>query len=152
MNFLVKIAWAKKAEEVFTDKKYSRAHRWYFDGGTEVAGSSSPHVVPLPYSDASAVDPEEALVAAASSCHMLVFLYLAAIQKFVVTSYEDQAEGVMAKNAKGKMAITTIYLNPKVVFEGDNQPTPDQIAELHHLAHEDCFIASSLNSEIITRL
>jgi organic hydroperoxide reductase OsmC/OhrA len=129
-------------------KKYSRAHRWEFDGGAVVPGSSSPHVVPKPWSDEKAVDPEEALVAAASSCHMMSFLWAAAKAGFSVASYRDEAEGTMAKNEKGRYAITKIALRPKIVFAG-KQPTAEELEKLHHEAHEECFIANSLKSEIV---
>ena len=148
MQYTATISWQKHPDETFADLRYSRAHRWAFDGGTTVAASSSPHVVPLPMSDASAVDPEEALVAAVSSCHMLFFLSIAAAKKFVVSSYEDHAEGTMAKNEAGKIAMTEIILRPKLVFEGTHIPTPAQIEAMHHRAHEECFIANSLKTTI----
>ena len=132
---------------VFTDQKYSRAHEWRFDGGVTVPGSSSPHVVRVPYSDPAAVDPEEAFVASLSSCHMLFFLSLAAKQGFVVDSYEDAAIGVMAKNAAGKMAMTVVTLRPKVIFSG-REPTPQELHDLHHRSHEECFIASSVKTDV----
>lgn len=152
MSYFAKISWKKKPNEAFTDRKYSRAHRWAFDGGVEMAGSSSPHVVPLPYSDATAVDPEEALVAAAASCHMLSFLAIAAAKKYVVATYEDNAEGIMGKNAEGREAILTIVLRPKIVFEGDKQPTLEEHEQLHHQAHRECYIANSIRSAVITEL
>jgi organic hydroperoxide reductase OsmC/OhrA len=132
---------------VFTDQKYSRAHEWRFDGGVTVPGSSSPHVVRVPLSDPSAVDPEEAFVASLSSCHMLFFLSFAAAKGFVVDSYEDQALGVMGKNEAGKMAMTVVTLRPKVVFAG-KQPTAEQLNELHHRSHDECFIASSVKTDV----
>ena len=109
---------------------------------------SSPHVVPLPYSDASAVDPEEAFVASLSSCHMLWFLSIAAKRKFCVDAYTDNAKGVMDKNADGKMAMTIVTLRPKVTFSGEKLPTQAQVEELHHQAHEECFIANSVKTEV----
>ena len=129
-------------------KKYSRAHRWEFDGGTAVPGSSSPHVVPKPWSDEKAVDPEEALVAAASSCHMMSFLWAAAKAGFSVSSYRDEAEGTLAKNVDGRYAITRIALRPKIVFTG-KPPSKDELDKLHHAAHDECFIANSLKTEIV---
>jgi organic hydroperoxide reductase OsmC/OhrA len=131
----------------FTDQKYSRAHEWRFDGGVTVPGSSSPHVVRPPLSDPAAVDPEEAFVASLSSCHMLFFLSLAAKQGFVIDSYEDAAVGVMAKNAAGKMAMTVVTLRPKAIFVG-RQPTPQELQDLHHRSHEECFIASSVKTDV----
>jgi organic hydroperoxide reductase OsmC/OhrA len=148
MPYNVKIFWTKDSSEAFVDNKYSRAHTWTFDGGIELVASSSPHVVPLPMSKESAVDPEEAFVAALSSCHMLWFLSIAAGRKFVVESYEDHAEGILAKNEEGKLAMTEVALKPKVNFSGETIPTRTQIDELHHLAHEKCFIASSVKTKI----
>lgn len=142
------IRW-DRGEAVFSDGRYSRAHSWTFDGGITVPGSPSPSVVPLPYSREDAVDPEEAFVAAVSSCHMLTFLHLAAKKRYVVDSYEDRAAGVMTKNARGRLFVSKITLDPAIVFSGERQPTPDQIAELHHLAHEECFIANSVLTEIV---
>ncbi|HXD73040.1 MAG TPA: OsmC family protein [Vicinamibacterales bacterium] len=142
------VTWARQGSEKFTDNRYSRAHQWAFDGGVTVKASSSPSVVPLPLSDASAVDPEEALVASASSCHMLYFLFFAAKRGFVVDRYEDQASGVLEKNAAGKMFMSKITLRPQVTFSGDKSPTADEMQAMHHSAHEECFIAQSLKSEM----
>ena len=143
------IAWQRGAGEPFTDLKFSRAHQWSFDGGITVPGSSSPLSVRLPYSRAEAVDPEEALVAALSSCHMLTFLYLAAKQGLVVDSYEDDAVGVMTKNARGKLFISKVTLRPHISFAGDRQPSATQLDELHHHAHEECYIANSVLTEVV---
>src|SRR3954463_8637008 len=124
--------WARGASEKFTDNRYSRAHEWAFDGGITVKASSSPSVVPLPLSAADAVDPEEALVASASSCHMLYFLFFAAKRGFVVDRYEDEAFGVLEKNAAGKMFMSKITLRPQVTFSGDKSPTADELQALHH--------------------
>ncbi len=132
----------------FTDQRYSRAHEWHFDGGAVVPGSSSPHTVPLPYSDAAAVDPEEAFVAALSSCHLLWFLHLTAKAGFVVDRYEDRADGVMARNAEGRLAMTLVTLRPNAAFAGERQPTRSEVEALHHAAHEECFIANSVKSEV----
>jgi len=148
MLYKTKILWKKNSDESFLDRKYSRVHKWIFDGGIQVHASSSPHVVPLPMSDETAVDPEEAFIAAASSCHMLSFLYVAAYKKFIVDSYEDNAEGLLRKNNEGKLAMTEVTLKPKVIFGGDKIPSQTQIDELHHLAHEECFIASSVKTQI----
>lgn len=114
-----------------------------------MAASSSPDVVPPPFSNASAVDPEEAFVASVSSCHMLWFLSIAAKRKFLVDRYTDQAEGLMATNAEGKLAITRVTLRPKVSFSGEKVPSRGEIDEMHHAAHEACFIASSVKSDIL---
>lgn len=145
-EYIATISWQRNGA-VFTDNKYSRAHQWKFDGGVTVPGSSSPHVVRLPFSDPSAVDPEEAFVASLSSCHMLTFLYIAAKRGFVVDSYEDQALGVMAKNGVGKLAMTVVTLRPKIVFSG-REPTSEESDSMHHQAHEECFIASSVKTDV----
>jgi len=148
MPYSVKIFWKKNLDEAFVDSKYSRSHTWSFDGGIEIPASSSPHVVPVPMSNESAVDPEEAFVAAVSSCHMLWFLSIAAEKKFIVESYEDNAIGVLGKNGEGKLAMTKITLKPKVNFNDTTVPTSEQVDELHRLAHEKCFIANSVKTDI----
>jgi len=146
------ISWQRANDELFTDQKYSRAHQWDFDGGACVAASPSPHIVPLPYSVAANVDPEEAFVASLSSCHMLFFLQLAAKQQFVVDRYTDNACGLMGKDAQGKMSMTKVTLRPQVKFSGDGQPTWAQLEKLHHQAHELCFIANSVKTEVVTEI
>jgi len=142
------ISWKREGAR-FTDTRYSRGHEWTFDGGVKIMASSSPSVVPLPYSVVEAVDPEEALVAAAASCHMLSFLYLAAKRGIVVESYLDNAFGIMEKNSAGKLAITRITLRPQIEFSVDREPSPEELQSLHHSAHEECFIANSLKTEIV---
>ncbi len=146
-EYVATILWDRKGAP-FVDNRYSRAHLWRFDGGVEVPGSSSPHVVPVPMSDAHAVDPEEAFVASLSSCHMLWFLSLAARQGFVVESYEDRAGGTMGRNPEGRLAMTVVTLRPAVVFAGERQPTRQDLEALHHRAHEECFLASSVKTEV----
>ncbi|TWO73091.1 OsmC family peroxiredoxin [Caenimonas sedimenti] len=141
------ISWDRAGAD-FTGRKYSRAHRWAFDGGAVVRGSSSPLSVPLPYSDAAAVDPEEALVAAVSSCHMLWFLDFAARRGLVVESYVDAAVGRMGANAAGKMAIIEVRLQPQLVFSGPRLPRAGEVEALHHQAHEHCNIANSIRAEV----
>ena len=145
------VTWKREGGAIFTDQRYSRGHTWTFDGGITVPGSSSPHSVKLPYSVAEAVDPEEALVAALSSCHMLTFLYVAAKQGYVIDAYADEAVGVMSKNERGKMWVSKVTLAPAIIFAGGKRPTPAQFDELHHLAHEECFIANSVKSEIVVQ-
>lgn len=147
-KYEARITWQRDGAK-FSDNRYSRAHDWSFDGGAVVKASSSPLTVPLPCSVAEAVDPEEALVAATSSCHMLWFLWLAARRDFVVDSYADEAFGVMEKNADGKLAFTRITLRPRIAFSGNKQPTAEELAALHHTAHEECFIANSLKCEVV---
>jgi organic hydroperoxide reductase OsmC/OhrA len=143
-----RIAWQREGA-AFTDQRYNRGHAWTFDGGVTVPASSSPQSVPPPYSVAAAVDPEEALVAATSSCHMLWFLAFAAKRGFVVDRYVDDAFGVMERNAEGKQAITRITLRPDIAFGGDTLPTAEQLQALHHRAHEECYIANSIKAEVI---
>jgi organic hydroperoxide reductase OsmC/OhrA len=138
----------QRGEQVFTDRRYSRAHVWRFDGGVEVPGSSSPSVVRLPLSREDAVDPEEAFVAALASCHMLFFLDFAARAGFRIDSYVDAAEGVMGSNAAGKLFVSRVVLKPRCAFSGEKRPTPDEIIALHHHSHEECFIANSVRTEI----
>jgi organic hydroperoxide reductase OsmC/OhrA len=143
------VAWSRRGGEPFTDNRYSRGHTWTFDGGITVPASSAPSSVRLPYSVAEAVDPEEALVAAASSCHMLTFLFLAAKDGFVVENYRDEATGVMTKNERGKLFISTITLRPAIAFGGDKRPSAAELEALHHHAHEECYIANSVRAEVV---
>jgi organic hydroperoxide reductase OsmC/OhrA len=129
-------------------RRFSRAHCWSFDGGVAVPASASPHVVPKPWSDEKAVDPEEALVAAAASCHMLSFLFVAGKAGFSVESYDDAAEGTLGKNDAGRFAITRIVLRPRIAFKG-RQPSKEELDHMHHQAHDECFIANSLKTEIV---
>ena len=145
------VTWKREGGATFTDQRYSRGHTWSFDGGITVPGSSSPHSVKLPYSVAEAVDPEEAFVAALSSCHMLTFLYVAAKQGYVIDAYADEAVGVMTKNERGKMWVSKVTLAPAITFAGEKRPTQAQFDELHHLAHEECFIANSVKSEVVVQ-
>jgi organic hydroperoxide reductase OsmC/OhrA len=141
------VQW-KRDGSAFTDQRYSRGHSWSFDGGITVPASSSPLSVRLPYSVAEAVDPEEAFVAALASCHMLTFLYVAAKQGFVVDEYADDAVGEMSKNERGKMWVSKVILAPAITFTGEKRPSSEQLDELHHLAHEECYIANSVKSEV----
>jgi organic hydroperoxide reductase OsmC/OhrA len=143
--FHSRVVW-ERGDDCFLDNRYSRGHRWTFDGGAIIAASSSPHVVPLPYSIEENVDPEEAFVAALSSCHMLFFLSLAAKAGFVVDRYTDEAEGVM-KAVDGVMQISRVTLNPHVGYHG-SRPARDIEIELHHRAHNLCFIANSVKTAI----
>lgn len=141
------VEW-RRGDQVFTDRRYSRVHEWRFDGGAVVPGSPAPSSVAPPLSDPAAVDPEEALVAAVSSCHMLFFLAYAAQAGFTVDAYVDEAEGLLDRDERGKTAITAVTLRPRIVWSGDRTPTPDEIAALHHRAHEDCFIANSIRAPV----
>jgi organic hydroperoxide reductase OsmC/OhrA len=146
--YIVTVFWKKGFDEPFIDSKYSRAHTWTFDGGITLAASASPHVVPLPMSDEFAVDPEEAFIASLSSCHMLWFLSLAVEKGYIVESYEDHAEGVLAKNEEGRLAMTKVTLKPNIIFATSYSPSPEEIQELHHSAHEKCFLANSVKTKI----
>ncbi len=146
-TYTAEVTW-ERGEQDFVGGRYSRRHLMRFDGGAEVPGSSSPHVVPVPMSDASAVDPEEAFVASLSTCHMLWFLSLAGKRGFTVDRYHDAASGIMARNAEGKIAMTVVTLHPAVRFSGTAVPTSDDIVHLHHEAHEQCFIANSVRTEV----
>ena len=147
MQFEATVAW-ERTGQLFTDQRYSRAHRWSFDGGLTVPASSSPLSVPLPMSDAANVDPEEAFVAALSSCHMLFFLSIAAQKGFVVESYTDHAQGTLACNAAGKMAMSRVVLRPAIAFAAAS-PSAEQMAAMHHTAHEKCYLANSVTADVV---
>jgi organic hydroperoxide reductase OsmC/OhrA len=141
------IHWERQ-DQVFTDRRYSRRHLMHFDGGAVVPGSSSLHSVRVPYSDPAAVDPEEAFVAALSSCHMLWFLDLACRAGWLVDDYRDEAVGTLARNADGQLAMTQVTLRPAVRFGGARRPDAAEIERLHHQAHAECFIANSVKTEL----
>jgi organic hydroperoxide reductase OsmC/OhrA len=140
------IAWRREGED-FSKGRYSRGHEWRFDGGVTVAASASPSVVPLPYSREDAIDPEEAFVAALASCHMLTFVDIARRAGLVIDSYEDEAVGIMERVGAGKMAITKVTLKPRIAF-GGQVPGKGNLDAMHHQAHEACFIANSVKTEI----
>lgn len=141
-----KVSWRSDGE--FASGRYSRRHEWRFDGGAVIVASSSPDVVPLPMSDAAGVDPEEALVASVASCHMLWFLSLAQHAGLEVARYADSAIGEMGRIAPGRVALTRITLRPEIEFSG-TPPAGETLARLHEQAHERCFIANSLRTEIV---
>jgi organic hydroperoxide reductase OsmC/OhrA len=143
------VRWRRRPDERFVDGHYSRAHEWQFDGGAHVHASASPHVVRAPFSDPSGVDPEEAFVAALASCHMLFFLAFAAKHGFAITEYEDNAVGVMLKTSDGREWMTKATLRPRVVFTGDKRPIAEEVDALHHQAHEACYIANSVKTEVV---
>ena len=146
-DYRATVEW-RRGGDAFTDNRYSRWHRWRFDGGIEVPASASPHVVPQPMSVAGAVDPEEALVAALASCHLLSFLFVAAKRKYLVESYRDEAVGVMTKADDGKYWVSRVTLRPDVRFGGDVRPTAEEAAAMHHEAHEECYIARSVRTDV----
>ena len=147
-RYVATVIWTRPADAPFKDNKYSRAHEWHFDGGTVVPATSSPSVVKVPLSNPAAVDPEEALVASLSSCHMLFFLSLAATGGFVIDRYEDEAIGEMGKNARGAMARLKVLLRPKITW-GGTTPSTEQLDKLHHRSHEACYISNSVTTEIV---
>ncbi len=139
------IHWKREGD--FARKKYDRRHRWSFDGGIEVPASASPHVVPAPWSTPNAVDPEEAFVAAISSCHMLTFLFLAANDGFVAESYEDEASGLLANDGSGE-SIVEVVLKPRIVWAEGKAPSKTELTELHERAHHECYIARAVKCAI----
>jgi len=151
-EYFAKVNWSRSNDENYIDNKYSRGHEWSFDGGATVQASSSPHIVPLPYSVAENVDPEEAFIASLSSCHMLFFLSVAAKRRYVVDSYVDNAVGIMEKDEGGNVAMTKVTLRPHVQFSGERKPTIEQLEKMHQQSHKQCFIANSVKTEVITEI
>jgi organic hydroperoxide reductase OsmC/OhrA len=149
-EYRANVTW-ERGGATFTDNKFSRGHIWSFDGGITVPASSAPSSVPLPLSVAAAVDPEEALVAALSSCHMLFFLAFAMKKGFVVDRYADSALGEMSRNERGRFYISKVTLAPEIVFSGEKRPTPGELDELNHAAHEHCYIANSIRGEVVVQ-
>jgi organic hydroperoxide reductase OsmC/OhrA len=147
-TYTATIRWSRKDDGDFAKGQYSRAHTWEFDGGAIVPASPSPHVVPQPWSDLNAVDPEEAFVASLSSCHMLFFVDFARRAGLVVDDYVDEAEGVLEKRADGETAMTRVLLRPRIQWGGEMPPDGATLADLHHRAHEACFIANSVTTEV----
>lgn len=147
-KYTATIRWSRGEAEDFAKGRYGRAHEWAFDGGAVVPASASPHVVPKPWSDEAGVDPEEAFVASLSSCHMLFFLDFARRAGFVIDSYVDESEGAMEKGEDGRIWMSRVTLRPRIEWSGDKQPGVAEIGELHHKAHEACFIANSVITEV----
>lgn len=150
-EYVATIHW-ERGKQAFADEKYSRAHEWRFDGGAIVPASASPDIVPLPMSVAENVDPEEAFVASLSSCHMLFFLHIAAGSGFVIDEYTDEAVGHMDKNADGQIVMTKVVLRPKASYSGDKIPDQAKVEKMHHRAHELCFIANSVRTEVVMEI
>jgi organic hydroperoxide reductase OsmC/OhrA len=148
MSHTATIRWRRTGEGDFTKGQYSRAHEWLFDGGARVQASPSPVIVPAPWSDASGVDPEEAFVASLASCHMLFFIDFARRDGLVIDEYVDAAEGVLEKRPDGRLAITQVTLRPDICWSGE-PPAEAAVADLHHRAHDACFIANSVTTEVI---
>jgi organic hydroperoxide reductase OsmC/OhrA len=151
-TYSARVAWHRQPGEDYAHNRYSRRHTLHFDGGAVVPGSASPAVVPLPWSDAAAVDPEEMFVAALASCHMLWFLSLAAQAGHVVDRYDDDASGIMARNEAGRWAMTAVTLRPVVTFAPGQTPDAPALAALHHQAHEECYIANSVRTDVQVQL
>ena len=147
-TYTATIRWSRTGDGDFAKGQYSRAHEWSFDGGLTVPASPSPHIVPAPWNDPAGVDPEEAFVASLSSCHMLFFLDFARRSGFVLDSYVDEAEGVLDKRADGKMWMSRVTLRPRIAWAGD-APEEAALAGFHHRAHEACFIANSVTTEVV---
>lgn len=146
-EYTAELIWSR-GDQDFLDKRFSRSYLIRFDGGTEVAGSASPHVVPAPLSDPAGVDPEEAFVASLAGCHMLWFLAIAAKRGFRVDRYRDSAGGVLGKDEQGRTAMTRVTLRPDVRFSGGEIPSREDIERIHHEAHAQCFIANSVKTGI----
>ena len=148
-RYVAETLWTREAiERDFLAGRYSRRHLLRFDGGVEIAGSSSTHNVPLPWSDVSAVDPEEAFIAALSSCHLLTFVWLASRAGLCVDSYRDAADGLCERDGAGKLSMTVVTLRPEVAFSGARRPRRAELDGLHHRAHEECFIANSVRTDV----
>lgn len=145
-EIMVAVDWSRR-NDAFLDNRYSRAHQWRFDGGSEVRASSSPHIVPIPMSDPSAVDPEEAFVVSLSSCHMLWFLSIAARRGLIVNRYIDRAIGEMGKREDGKLVMTNVRLRPEIEW-AEPVPSAETIADIHHQSHAECFIANSVRTTV----
>lgn len=151
-EYKAKISWQRGENENFCASEYSRAHQWSFDGGAIILASSSPQVVPLPWSVEANVDPEEAFVASLSSCHMLFFLSIAAKRRLVIDEYIDNAIGIMSQDEKGRLSISKVILRPKITFSGDRQPGIEQLEKMHAQSHQQCFIANSVTAEVVTEI
>ena len=146
-TYTATIRWSDDDPEAYRKGRSDRGHDWAFDGGTVVPASAAPENVPHGTANEAGVDPEEALIAAISSCHMLFLLDYARRAGFAISSYVDEATGVLEKRADGKIAVTRVTLRPKIEWAG-NTPTAAVIADLHHRSHEDCFIANSVNCAV----
>lgn len=146
-EYRAELAWERHGA-VFVDGCYSRRHVLRFDGGLEIPASASPNVVAEPMADPAALDPEEAFVASLASCHMLWFLAIAAERGYRVDSYRDNASGTLSLNDRGRLAMTSVVLRPKVAFGADGAPSAEEVVEMHDAAHTRCFIASSVTTEV----
>jgi organic hydroperoxide reductase OsmC/OhrA len=147
-RFRASVDWALRPDEDFSKGRYVRGHTVTFEPGPRVRGTASAHVVGARWAEEGAADPEQMLVAALASCHMLSFLHVAREAGLVVARYRDDAEGLMEKNAEGRYAVTRVTLRPVITWEGE---TPDAatLDRLHHAAHETCFIANSVKTDVV---
>ena len=141
---IVNLLWKNESED-FSYKNYDRTHSWKFEGGIVVKASAAPEYL----GKKELVNPEEAFAASLASCHMLTFLAIASMKKYTIEIYEDEAVAILEKNEKSRMAVTKLYLSPKITFTGDNVPDKTIINEMHHRAHTECFISNSVLTEII---
>ena len=148
MLFEANIVWVKREGDTFTGNNFSRAHHWYFEGGEVVPATASHHIVPIPYSEPKNVDPEQAYIAALSSCHMMSFLTIASKRNYVVERYADQASGCLEQGETGKFSITEVTLRPDIRFSGSRIPSAAELKKMHNVAHQNCFIANSVNTRI----
>ncbi|MGR5176474.1 OsmC family protein [Vibrio parahaemolyticus] len=146
------VRWSRNKSDTFTEGNFTRTHVWEFDGGVSVPASSSPHVIPVPLSSTDGVDPEEAFIAALSSCHMMTFLAIVAKRKYCVESYEDCAQGLLGDNSQGRIMLTQVRLRPKVVFSGERIPDDEQLVKMHKLSHQNCFIANSVKTDVVIEI
>jgi organic hydroperoxide reductase OsmC/OhrA len=147
-NHYATISWRNTGPD-FLGRRYSREHLWRFDGGLEIPASPSPLVVAAPWSNAASIDPEEAFVASVASCHLLWFLHMAVDAGVEVAQYEDHAVGHLTRDERGKLWISRIILHPRIEWIGPRHPAPDEVRDLHHRAHEECFIANSIRTEVL---
>lgn len=139
----IELNW-QRTSEGFGYKEYNREHQWTFKNGQSVTASAAVNYLGSP----DCVDPEEAFVATLSSCHMLTFLAVASMKGFTIDQYQDTAVGIMEKNSDGKMAITQVKLSPNIEFSGEKRPTEEDLEQMHHKAHKECFIANSVKTEV----
>ena len=151
-SYKATINWQRKPDDKFIDKKYSRIHEWSFESGIKIPASPSHHIVPVPYSNPDHIDPEEAFVASLSSCHMLTFLDLCSRNGIIVNDYRDAAEGILERIGRNKWGITKVTLKPVATYGNDVPPSKEICQALHHQAHEMCFIANSVTTEITTEI
>ena len=151
-SYKANITWKRNSGEKFIDKKYSRLHEWSFEDGINIPASPSHHIVPVPYSNPDFVDPEEAFVASLSSCHMLTFLDLCSRNGIIVNDYSDAAEGILERIGRNKWGMTKVTLKPVATYVNDEPPSKELLEDLHHQAHEMCFIANSVTTEIVTEI